>query len=235
MTPILLIAANYLREQRWPAIGLFAYGIGNALAFGAVGGPVAIEDVYFYIRQQALFAALFATFLAAAAVHNDRRSRRILAVLSKAIHRGEYLAGLFLGLAAVMAAYCAVVALSSLWLAGQTQLTIVSAVAAVAIAWIASLAVICVALFFSTFLNPFFTTAATAAAIMLPALWVHTAVHPALWLSPPYYLLSGIALSPTFTFAGTVTAVVLAAIYGACFFVLATVLFSRRDVAIAIE
>ncbi|MFB3812728.1 MAG: hypothetical protein ACE14L_01345 [Terriglobales bacterium] len=106
MTAIWRIATNYVREQRWAVVLLLVWVVVSA---GIVSiGELASEDVLFFLKQQAIYGVAFSAFLAASAIYNERRSRRILAVLSKGIEREQYLAGLILGVLLSAALYCAV-------------------------------------------------------------------------------------------------------------------------------
>lgn len=104
MKPVLLIAANYVREQRWALILLLLWVMISAAV--ATFGSQEPDDTLFFIKQQAIYGVVFSAFLASSAIHNDRRSRRILALLSKGIERGQYLAGLITGLLLIAAIYC---------------------------------------------------------------------------------------------------------------------------------
>ena len=64
MKPVLLMAANFLREHRWPALLLFVWIALLALAAGDLTRRYAVpEDVIFYIAQQAIFICVFSAFL----------------------------------------------------------------------------------------------------------------------------------------------------------------------------
>src|SRR5437868_5462263 len=91
VVPVLEIAVNFVRENRWPILLLLIWIVLSALVFGGTDQRVAVDDLVFYVRQQALYIVVFTAFLASTAVNNERKSRRILLVLSKAISRGEYL------------------------------------------------------------------------------------------------------------------------------------------------
>ena len=98
MRQVSLIAANFLREHRWPVLILFGWIFFMAAATGDFGrGRPVNEDVLFYCQQQAMYICVFSAFLAADAIHNERKTRRILLVLSKAIGRGTYLLAVVLG------------------------------------------------------------------------------------------------------------------------------------------
>ena len=118
--PVLLIAANFLREHRWPVLILFAWIVLTAagcrrISAGAARWPM---TWCFTVQQQAIYICVFSAFLAADAIHNERKSRRILLVLSKAISRGEYLLAVILGTCAMAIAYALVFGLCGVWLDG---------------------------------------------------------------------------------------------------------------------
>ncbi len=76
----------------------------------------------FYVQQQAIYICVFSAFLAADAIHNERKSRRILLVLSKAISRGEYLLAVILGTCAMAVAYALLFGLCGVWLTARAAL-----------------------------------------------------------------------------------------------------------------
>src|SRR5919109_4551850 len=116
MRPVILIAANFLRTQRWYVVLLLIWVFGSAAVFGLAASPPSREDLLFYLRQQAAYAVALSLLTAAGAIHNDRRSRRILAVLSKAVERGQYIAGLLVGSLAIALVYCVATGAVLTWL-----------------------------------------------------------------------------------------------------------------------
>ena len=123
MKPVLLLAANFLRQRRWPVLLMFAWIVLTGLAAGGFGRDrVVAEDVAFYVQQQAIYICIFSAFLAADAINSERKSRRILLVLSKAINRGEYLLGNILGTWFMAFAYALVFGLCGEWLTARAGL-----------------------------------------------------------------------------------------------------------------
>ena len=235
MRPVLLVAANFLREQRWLTVILVLYALGMAVVFGA-SGKVSAEDAAFFLRQQSLYAPLFTLFLAVSALHNERKSRRILAVLSKALTRRQYLAGLLVGILAVLGCYCLAIGFSGAWLvrraqSGPEQLWVVLAVTATAAVVVAA-----VGLFFSTFLAPILATAATALTVALPA-----ALGQALgraWgnLVPVYPLLMQVAEGRLARHSLALwPPLAIAVVEALLFWALASWIFAHRDVTRAVE
>src|SRR3954469_2056063 len=82
MRSALLVAGNFVRENRWPVLLLMLWGIasGIAAAFSVRGSE---EDALYFLKQQAAYNVFFSVFLAASALNTQRRTRRILAVLAK--------------------------------------------------------------------------------------------------------------------------------------------------------
>ena len=94
MKPVLLIAVNFAREQRWPILTLLLWVL--LLAFLGLVTDIhrQREDLLFVFKQDAVYVLAFSVFFGGSAIYNERRSRRILGVLSKAVGRQQYLSGL---------------------------------------------------------------------------------------------------------------------------------------------
>ena len=234
MIPVLLIAANFLREQRWLTVLLVLYAVGGALLFGLGEVKVPSDDVLFYLKQQAAYAILFSVFLAASAIHNERKTRRILAVLSKAVARRDYLAGLLLGVLSVPAIYCLAIALAGTWLARHSG-AVPELWTLVGIATLAALLAAAVTLFFTTFLGPLFATLAAALAMGVPIALERALGHSWGSVLPVYSLVvsvSGASLArahlPWSTLAIAIAEVVALWLLGAA-------IFARRDITVAVE
>jgi ABC-type transport system involved in multi-copper enzyme maturation permease subunit len=163
MKPVLLIALNYVREQRWALLLLLAWVVFGALV--VIFGQPDPDDALFFIKQQAIYGVAFTAFLSASAIHNDRRSRRILAVLSKGIERGQYLAGLLCGLMFVTVIYCGAMAAFGTLMFRSIGIHGAQLWSLLALLLISCALVATVALLFSTFSPPLVATAFTAAAL----------------------------------------------------------------------
>ena len=99
MRAIVLIGINFVRTQ-WIALAVMcAYVLG-------IGGIYRIhtqrDEILFFLRWHAGYAIFFATMIAIPALQTERKTRRILAVLSKGIHRWQYLGGLLCGCAMIL-------------------------------------------------------------------------------------------------------------------------------------
>lgn len=234
MKKVLLLAMEHLREQRWALVAFVAYVILMALAFGAGQRPQA-EEVQFFVRQQASFAVLFTLFLAAGALHAERRSRRILAVLSKAVSRRSYVRSILIAMWLAAALYTATSSVALLWIAQRAGIQARGEIGVLWLAFIAAVSTAAIAVFFSTFLHPLLATIASGLLVAVPSFlgqygagWLH--------LSPASALIahtSGIVV-----LAGTSSLeywVALTLIQTVVFWAAAAFVFTKLDVAVPIE
>lgn len=230
MKPVLLIGVNFVREQRWALIALLAYVVVFAGGIAIAGGQ-SQEDTLFLLRSTSMYGLAFSGLIAASALHNERRSRRILAVLSKGIERGQYLAGLLAGVAMAALVYCATLVGAALLAThaaaglGEFTLLLLSLYMYAAV----------VAMAFSTFMPSLFAAICAglllagegAAGHMLGGVWrtalpaeslVQAAVNfgSSDWVMPWGACVSGVA-------------------HAVVFWAIATAIFKRRDIAVAVE
>lgn len=233
MRAVLFLAANFVREQRliiglmsaWLLVfaGLFA------LTYEPRTGPADLETLY---RQELAYGVALGLFSGASNVFNERRSRRILAVLSKGLSRAQYLGGVWLGIACTTAIYYALVAVTNEWLLhrfhfhGEALTTAVSG-------WLAAQLAAAIGLVFGTFMHPLLA-AVSAAAVSAAGMVGHA--HP-LMFPVGYFLRSAIFATYTEGLhwqsdAGFAVAV---SIETAIAFTIAVLVFRRRDVAVPLE
>lgn len=232
MMKVLLIARNHLRDQRWVLTTMFGYALIMSSAFAFFAGRPSADDAHFFVEQQLWFGVLFSVFLATAAVHTDMRTRRILAILSKAVHRSQYLLGVLAGIAAAISTYCLVVALAGSYISNRSGQHYDGLWALAAEIAFAAITVSCVGLMFGVFMSPLYATASTFALLtVIPFL----ALHLGAWIiafSPVTFLLAqttnGFRDAPPMPLA---TAILLTFVQAALFFILALAIFSRRDLA----
>lgn len=237
MKAVLLIAMNYVREQRWPIFVLMLWIL--LLAFlGLIANiPREREELLFIFKRVAMYVVVFSIFFGGSAIHNERRTRRILAVLSKALGRQQYLSGLVLGVTMACAIFCLCLGITGSWTLGPAGLS-------VAHVWFLMVCVIAacmlagtVALMFSTFLNPFFGASATAVVLLgLPA--VAGRLLSPRWESVlPVYSLTMAVMKSSFSDPGSISwfPVSLAVVETIVFWVLAARIFAYVDIAVALE
>lgn len=237
MRAVFLIAVNFVREQRWPILVLLLWVL--LLAFLGLTTSAAHEgeDLLFVFKQVAVYVIAFSVFFGSSAIYNDRRSRRILNVLSKAVERRQYLSGLVLGFAVASTIYCFALGLTGSWTLGeagfpvaQVRLLMLCLVAACVLAGT-------VALMFSTFLNPFFAAGVTAATMGTPAALSYAFNVPQLGYIIPVYPLAETVLGASFGSPGKVSwvPIVLAMAETVFFWLIAARIFSYVDIAVSVD
>jgi hypothetical protein len=232
---VLLIAGNFLREQRWLIILLLGWVFASSFLLGLDQRP-AMDDSLFILRQQAVYGLAFAGFLAAAAIHNERRTRRILTVLSKGIERRHYLAGLLCGIAAIEIVYTIAMAIGGEWVLRRSEESRAGLWWMLLVLFVTAILIAAIALFFSTFLNPLLAMAASALTVAIPP-----ALAPAMGarfplVLPVYDLVAYIMASSLRAAASPDPALLaIAAVEAALFWLGAAWVFGRRDIAAAVE
>src|SRR5262249_33817639 len=113
MRAILLLGVNFVRTQ-WIALAVMtAYMVGIG---GVFRSRVHSSDVLFFLRWHGGYAVFLATMIAIPAIQMERKTRRILAVLSKGIHRWQYIGGILFGCALASALFCGLVGSIAAWL-----------------------------------------------------------------------------------------------------------------------
>lgn len=236
MKAAFLIGVNFVREQRWPILVLLIWIL--LLAFlGLVSNAAAgQEDLLFIFKQVAVYIVVFSIFFGGSAIYNERKTRRILAVLSKAVGRQQYLSGLVLGVSMCCAIYCFSLGLTGSWALGEAGFPASQV-------WFLMLCVIVactlagtVALMFSTFLNPFFAAGATAAVLAVPVLLSHLGLGA--WVDVmPVYTLTVKVMDVSYQAPGHPIwpPIILAIAETIICWVLAARIFARVDIAVAVE
>jgi hypothetical protein len=237
MKAIFLIAVNFVREQRWPILVLLLWVLLLAFLGLATDAARQREDLLFIFKQVAVYVVAFSVFFGSSAIYNDRRSRRILSVLSKAVGRQQYLSGLVIGITLACAIYCFALGLTGSWTLGQAGFQ-VSEVWFLMLCLIAACALAgTVALMFSTFLNPFFAAGATAAVMGIPALLSYTSGSAHLGYIVPVYALAAVVLNSSFAAHEPMSwlPIALAVAETLIFWLLSARIFSYVDIAVSVE
>ena len=235
MRAILLIAVNFVREQRWPIFVLLLWVL--LLAFLGLTPNIQRqrEDLLFIFKQVAVYVVVFSVFFGGSAIHNERKSRRILAVLSKAVGRQQYLSGLVLGVTIACSIYCFALGITGSWTLGEAGFSVRQIWFLMLYLVAASMLAGTVALMFSTFLNPFFAAGASGVFLGLPLVAVHLGGAAA--SVSPLYSLGKAVLDSSFKSSGGLLwfPLGLAVVETIVFWVLAARIFSRMDIAVSVE
>lgn len=236
MRQVSLIAVNFLREHRWPVLILFAWIFLVAAATGDFGRSRPVnEDVIFYCQQQAMYICVFSAFLAADAIHNERKSRRILLVLSKAISRGAYLLAVLLGTCTMAVAYAILFGLCGVWLTARAGLPNGQIWSIVILVIVGSVISATVAMFFSTFLNPYVATATTVLLFCAPGLFRAQQHAWSIWLPGLPILAEFLHFSFRSDWSVNWFVAIIAILQAVLFWIVASAVFNRRDVAVPVE
>ena len=246
MKAILVIAINFVREQRWPVLVMLLWvlllaflGLTTEAARSKRPTPIKEqgEDLLFVFKQVAVYVVAFSVFFGSSAIFNDRRSRRILSVLSKAIGRQDYLSGLVLGITLASAIYCIALGVTGSWTLGEVGFPVRQVWFLMVCLLAACMLAGTVALMFSTFLNPFFAAGATAATMGLPFLLSHTSGNAMWTLVIPVNALAAAVLKSSFEApaTGSWMAIFLALAETVVFWFLAAKIFSYMDIAVSVE
>jgi ABC-type transport system involved in multi-copper enzyme maturation permease subunit len=237
MKPVLLIAINFVREQRWPILVMLIWVLLLAFLGLTAGAAGQRDDLLFVFKQVAVYFVAFSVFFGCSAIYNERRSRRILSVLSKAVARQQYLSGLVLGIAIACGIYCFALGITGSWTLGEAGFP-VSEVWFLMVCLIAACTLAgTVALMFSTFLNPFFAAGATAAVMVVPAVLSRLAGLSYLEDFMPVSALATTVVNSSFGSPGKVSwlPIVLAVIETLVCWLLSAQIFSYVDIAVSVE
>ncbi len=236
MKPVLLIAVNFVREQRWPILVLLLWVLLLAFQGLVTEIPRERDDLLFIFKQVAVYVVVFSIFFGGSAIYNERRSRRILAVLAKDVARHQYLSGLVMGVTMACGIYCFTLGLTGSWTLGQSGFQIREVWFLMACLAAASALAGTVALMFSTFLNPFFAAGATALVLLLPAVLERT-VSPSLGMLVPAWELGAVIMKASFDAPVAILwiPILLALAETVLFWMISAWIFARVDIAVAVE
>lgn len=226
MIPILLLAGNFVRQNRWLLLAFMLWPFMLGAFSWSPHHAANREDVAENVRVEVFYGTAVLAFLTSSGIYNERRSRRIIGVLSKSVSRLQYLLGLWIGASCFAVLYFLTTSVSVIWLlrSSEVQFAIVVLLRGLG----ASLWVSAAALLFSTFLYPFFAAILAGGAAFGP-----------LALSHPSAILTPVALlvwdADSFTASIHWTAFASALAESVLLLILAAQIFAYRDVTVTIE
>ena len=166
--PIWMIALNFVREQRWPILVLQLWVLGLAALGLLTDFRHDREDILLMFKQLGIYGVAFSIFFGGSAIYNERRSRRILAVLGKAVTRRDYLSGLLLGVMLAAGLFCFVLGFTGSWTLGSIGFSISYLLYLMLCVLAACMLASAVALFYSTHLNPWVSALLTGLTLSVP-------------------------------------------------------------------
>jgi ABC-type transport system involved in multi-copper enzyme maturation permease subunit len=233
MRAIGLIAINFVREQRWPILVLMI----SVVLFSILGlVEQSRDDVLFVFKQLGVYGVAFAVFFGASAIHNERKTRRILAVLSKGVSRPQYISGLLFGIAIAVAIFSVSMGVTGSWVLTSPSTQSIQIWGLILCLMLACVLSASVAVLFSTLLNPLFATMATAIVVGVPAVLSLHFGSPWGKAIPAYSLLDQLL---QFSFATRKAMpwplMALAVFEAIILWLAASWIFSQRDVAVSVE
>ena len=173
MIPLLLLARAFVRQNRWLLLAFALWPFVLGAFVWSPHGSTNQEDVTEIIQQEVFYGTAVIAFLASSGIYNERRSRRILAILSKAVSRFQLLMALLLGSLLFAIAYFAAVGVSLVCINGWSARAAAAAAAIFLRATIASLWIASLSLLFSTFLYPFVAASLAGIAAFAPIALLH--------------------------------------------------------------
>jgi hypothetical protein len=237
MKAALLIAVNFVREQRWPIFALLLLILLLAFLGLFTSIPREQDELLFIFKQTALYVVFFSVFFGGSAIYNERKTRRILGVLSKALGRRQYLSGLVLGVTMASAIDCISLGITGSWTLGQAGYPISQVWYLMACVTAACMLAGTVALMFSTFLNPFLGGSATAISLLALPLLVSQFLPPKWANVMPVYSLTMIVMKSSFMTPGKAVwlPIILAVAETVVFWIVAAQIFSWVDIAVAVD
>jgi hypothetical protein len=229
---ILLIGTNFVRGQWMTVLVMTVYlaGIGGVFAHNPER-----QESRFFLEMHAFYVLFLSVVIAVPALQMERRSRRIVAVLSKGIHRWQYLGGILCGCCMIAGIFCLLVG-GIAWMLCRLGGYPTEGLGGMIMALLACcLLATSAGLFYSTFLHPLLATGAASATLILPMIAQPAGWHLRKELFPVAWLADSLARfrfgSPVGTAALCASAVVLAML----FWFGGAQVFARRDVTISPE
>lgn len=228
MSTVLLLARSFIRQNRWL---LLAFILWPFLLGAFVWSPrhhANRVEVLEILQQEVFYGVAVVAFLASSAVYNEKRSRRIIGVLSKGISRAQYLWGLLSACAAFGTIYFAAIAASVMWLLGASGPALRSCLCLIPQGFSAAFWAAALSLLFATFLHPFVAAAVAGSVAFAP---LAMSKPNAAIASAAMLMNSAGGLAPNIAWP----AVLGALLEGVAFTFIAIRIFATRDVTINIE
>lgn len=232
MRSVFLLATNFVRSQWIPVALITVYLAGAGVLFA---WHQQAADVQFYLQWHSYNAILVGILIAIPAIWTERRSRRILAVLSKGIARWQYLGGLLLGSAIISAWFCLLIGGFTAWLCARGSIPWQSLPALFLAVFLCSVAGESIGIAFSVILHPLLAFAATLIFLTLPLALTASGRHLPVALFPVSALLQALR-DFRFEKETSLGQIIFAAVVQTLFFWgVASALFARKDVTISPE
>lgn len=233
MKAIWTIASEFARQQRVILI-IFAFwivGFDFLIVLFHRGNDV--SDIAAIFTQQCIYGIAFTVFMSSAVLHNERNSRRVLAMLSKGITRAEYLAAHILGITLLATLYF-VSAGFLFWLINRSFEVDVYVAETMLAGIFAALLATTIALAFASWLHPLLAAVLTMFVLSVPMLFYGRS--EALVASPvAYFLRASFSFDHSQGWTGPWSYWLIALLETAAAWLAAALIFERQDVAVPTE
>jgi hypothetical protein len=229
MRAIFLIGLNFVRTQ-WIAVAVMSVYIVASVNLYLPDGRK--DDVSFFLQLHSGYTISVIVMMAVPVLQAERKSRRILAVLSKGIYRWQYLSGLICGCAMSAAIFCVLIGSVAAWVGQSNGISTHGLLIRMLALFCCCLAAASTALFFAVFLQPLLAIAATSITFLLPF------ILDALGLPGSGFFLLGTLFKVLQSGAQTAKLPLListALVQAFIFWIAAVLVFNRRDVTISPE
>ena len=233
MRAIWTIGIEFARQQRVMLV-IFAFWIlGFDLIVAAFHRGTDYSDIAAIFTQQCIYGIAFTVFLSSSVLHNERNSRRVLAMLSKGITRADYLAAHILGITLLGTLYF--VAAGGLFWAIHQSYGIDVYVAQTVLAGIAAaLLATTVALAFASWMHPLLAAVLTMVVLAAPMPFLPHS--EAMVISPvAYFLRASFFFDHSQGWTGPWSYWLIAVLETAAAWLAAAFIFERQDVAVPTE
>ena len=231
-----MIALNFIREQRWPILVLQLSLLGLA-GLGLVSDARSDrDDILLTFKQLGMYGVAFSIFFGGSAIYNERRSRRILAVLGKAVTRRDYLSGLLLGVALASGLFCFMLGFTGTWTLCPIGFNFFYLWYLMLCMITACVLAASVALFYSTHLNPWMSAMFTGLTLGVPGVLAYQ--FGGMWeYILPLYSLMRVFLKASYEHPGMSAGWVIPAamLETLVLWLAASWVFARIDVAVAVD
>ena len=195
MKSVLLLALAFVRHNIWLLIMLLLWPwlFSGVLSFA---GENQVSDYAANLQQEAFYGIVIIGFMATAALNNEQKSRRIIAVLSKAVSRGQYLGSFLVGVSLVGLCFALSIGLATWTATLRIQAPVIHLPAFLLAVLISALWIASLSLMFSTFLPPLLTTIFTGAGVGLTLFGFHSASRTWNVLVPASSIFAALATNP---------------------------------------
>lgn len=231
MRAIFLIGLNFVRTQ-WIAVAVMSVYILASVNLYLPSGHR--NDFFFLLRLHCAYTISVIVMMAIPVLQTERKSRRILAVLSKGIYRWQYLSGLICGCAISAAIFCILLGFVVLWLGQSNEMSMNGLSAAMISLFFCCLASASTGLFFAVFLQPLLAIVAASFTLTLPFI-LDAIGWPGSEFFPLGELFKAISLETGFQTAKVPLLIATAILQTFVFWIAAVIVFNHRDVTISPE